>query len=70
MDRAAAGPDGFMILVDTSVWIAHLRQANRELRGLLDRGEVLSHPMIQMELACGQIANRSRVLGFIALLPQ
>jgi predicted nucleic acid-binding protein len=40
-----------MVLVDTSVWIDHLRNDNHRLRELLDGAEVLMHPFILGELA-------------------
>jgi predicted nucleic acid-binding protein len=57
-------------LVDTSVWVDHLRHGDEELRALLDRGEVLCHPFIIGELACGSIANRTEVLELLRALPQ
>ena len=44
-----------MILVDTSVWIEHLRSANAILRELLGDGEVLGHPFVLGELALGNL---------------
>ena len=58
-----------MTLVDTSVWVHHLRHGNNELRSLLDNGEVLCHPFIVGELACGSIANRIEVLDLLKALP-
>ena len=59
-----------MILVDTSVWIDHLRRANDTLAGLLNSFRVCCHPFVRGELACGNLANREEVLGQLALLPQ
>lgn len=59
-----------MVLVDTSVWIDHFRRGNLELEFLLDRAEVLCHPMIPGELACGNLSQRSKILGFLQALPQ
>jgi len=58
-----------MTLVDTSVWVDHLRSGNRILIALLERGEVLAHPFVIGELACGQIRNRREILGLLATLP-
>jgi predicted nucleic acid-binding protein len=58
-----------MILVDTSVWIEHLRRSDAQLVGLLEAGEVLSHPMVIGELACGNLPNRSEVLQLLSQLP-
>lgn len=59
-----------MKLVDTSVWIDHLRAGDSELVGLLNAGEVLAHPWVTGELALGQMANRQEVLGLVDSLPQ
>ena len=48
-----------MILVDTSVWVDHLRLADVGLAALLARGVVAMHPMIIGELACGNLRNRT-----------
>jgi predicted nucleic acid-binding protein len=42
-----------MILVDTSIWIDHLRSGDTRLADLLDRSQVLVHPFVTGELACG-----------------
>ncbi|HET6655459.1 MAG TPA: type II toxin-antitoxin system VapC family toxin [Gammaproteobacteria bacterium] len=59
-----------MILVDTSVWIDHFRSGDTALAALLDRGEVLSHPLVLGELACGNIGNRVETLHLLSHLPQ
>lgn len=51
-----------MILVDTSVWIEHLRNGNPTLSALLDQNHVVIHPWIVGELACGNLRNRSQLL--------
>jgi predicted nucleic acid-binding protein len=58
-----------MVLVDTSVWINHFRRDNLILESLLDRVEVLSHRMVLGELACGNLSQRSKILGFLRALP-
>ena len=58
-----------MILVDTSVWIGHLRSRISELEGLLDDCHVLTHPMIVGELACGGLADRGEWLRALQRLP-
>ncbi len=58
-----------MILVDTSVWIDHLRNGNKQLGYLLNGVEVLGHPFVTGELACGNMSNRSEVLELLAKLP-
>ena len=58
-----------MILVDTSIWISHLRDGNNRLEELLNKGSVLSHPFIIGELACGSIKNRNEILALLESLP-
>lgn len=59
-----------MILVDSSVWIDHLRRADAALVALLNAGDVACHPFIVGEIACGHLRERARVLADLALLPQ
>jgi hypothetical protein len=59
-----------LILVDTSVWIGHLRSADARLQSLLQNDQVMTHPYIRMELALGSMASRETVLADLALLPQ
>jgi predicted nucleic acid-binding protein len=56
-------------LVDTSVWVQHLRQSTPRLRRLLEEGEVLCHPHVIGELACGNLTRRAEVLGLMKALP-
>ncbi|MDY6910934.1 MAG: VapC toxin family PIN domain ribonuclease [Chloroflexota bacterium] len=58
-----------MVLVDTSVWVSHLRTGEPHLRVLLQNGEVLCHPFIVGELACEQIKNRNEILALLQALP-
>ena len=58
-----------MVLVDTSVWVAHLRNGSTELANLLNNGSVLCHPLIVGELACGNLKDRAIILSFLKLLP-
>jgi len=58
-----------MILVDTSVWVAHLREGNSGLEMLLNDSEVVCHPFIIGELACGNLRNRSEILSLLQTLP-
>ena len=59
-----------MILVDTSVWIDHLRVSNPRLVTLLLEEQVLSHPFVIGELACGSMKRRGEILGLLQHLPQ
>jgi hypothetical protein len=63
-----AVPDG-LVLVDTSVWIDHLRGRSGSLSAKLEQGEVLTHPFVCGELACGHLAMRDEVLTLLARLP-
>jgi predicted nucleic acid-binding protein len=57
-------------LVDTSVWVAHLRTGNDHLADLLRAGQVFSHPFVIGEVACGHLRNRRKILTLLAALPQ
>ncbi len=57
------------VLVDTSVWIDHLRVGDDNLSRLLDEGGVLCHPFVVGELACGNLRNRSEILDLLGNLP-
>jgi predicted nucleic acid-binding protein len=59
-----------LILADTSVWIDHLRSGNKELRKLLNQGQVVIHPFIIAELALGSLKHRAQTLALLDLLPQ
>ena len=58
-----------MVLVDTSIWIIHLRQGDRQLEKLLMDAEVMCHPFILGELACGNLKNRSEIISLLQALP-
>lgn len=59
-----------MILVDTSVWIDHLRTGSAELSVRLEQGLVACHPFVVGELACGNLQGRAAVLAHLRALPQ
>jgi predicted nucleic acid-binding protein len=59
-----------LILVDTSVWIDHLRHGDAILTGLLERGRVLGHPFVLGEIATGSLRQRAIILGALRGLPQ
>ncbi|MGH9022630.1 MAG: type II toxin-antitoxin system VapC family toxin [Acidimicrobiia bacterium] len=59
-----------MILVDTSIWIDHLRHGHRALERLLEHGLVLGHPWVIGEVALGHLAQRQEILALLARLPQ
>lgn len=54
-----------MLLVDTSVWIAHLRGGEARLAAALVEGRVWMHPFVLGEVACGNLSNRREVLGLL-----
>jgi predicted nucleic acid-binding protein len=58
-----------VILVDTSVWVEHLRKGAPRLTAALDRGDVLMHPFVLGELACGNVRNRREILRLFGDLP-
>ncbi len=58
-----------MILVDTSVWVDHLRCGVPRLATRLQAGEVLIHPWVMGELACGNLRQRGQVLSLLEGLP-
>ncbi len=59
-----------MILVDTSVWIDHLRSSEPELVSALNEAQILMHPFVVGELACGKLRNRQEFLSLLRNLPE
>ena len=59
-----------MILVDTSIWIDHLQSGNEGLIALLNSSQVLMHPFVLGELACGNLSQRTEILALLNDLPQ
>ena len=57
------------VLVDTSVWVDHLRHGEALLQDLLTSGQVTTHPFIIGELACGNLAHRGEILRLLSELP-
>lgn len=58
-----------MILVDTSVWVDHLRRGDPGLVALLERSAVLMHPFVVGEIACGNLRDRKSLLELLRDLP-
>ena len=58
-----------MVLVDTSIWIDHLRSGHAKLTELLNEGKVAIHPFITGELACGNLKNRKEIIALLHALP-
>lgn len=59
-----------MILVDTSIWVDHLRSSNTQLKALLSAGQVVIHPFVIGELALGSLQKRDVILQLLSDLPQ
>ena len=59
-----------MILVDTSVWVDHFRNGNKRLSHLLLDQQVVTHPMIICELACGTLRYRAEIIQLLDNLPK
>jgi predicted nucleic acid-binding protein len=53
----------------TSIWVDHLRKGDLPLRTALEVGQVLTHPFVIGELACGNLKNRAEVLGLLRQFP-
>src|SRR3972149_8378229 len=58
-----------MVLVYTSIWVLHLQEGNVKLERLLNDGDVVCHPFIVGELACGNLRNRLEILSLLQALP-
>ena len=58
-----------MVLVDTSIWVAHFRKSDPLLIKLLLAEQVLGHPFVIGELTLGNFANRAEVFGLMQSLP-
>lgn len=59
-----------MILIDSSVWIDHIRLAEAEMSAALTRGHVLQHPFVTAEIALGSLKDRRGFVAMLAELPQ
>ena len=59
-----------MILVDSSIWVDHLRSSDALLASMLDNGRVISHPFVVGELALGSLRRRELILTSLQALPQ
>jgi predicted nucleic acid-binding protein len=58
-----------VILVDTSVWVDHLRRGDARLFDLLERANVIMHPFVVGEIACGSLHDRASILELLQDLP-
>lgn len=57
------------MLVDTSVWVDHLRRRNATLVALLEQTQVWTHAFVVGEMACGNLAQRDKLLSALIALP-
>jgi predicted nucleic acid-binding protein len=58
-----------VILLDTSIWIDHLRARDEAAETLLQSRQVLVHPFIVGELALGNLRQRETILGSLRTMP-
>lgn len=58
------------VLVDTSVWVEHFRRSNDQLVLLLEQDQVMMHPLVVGEVACGTPPNRVQTLADMGTLRQ
>lgn len=59
-----------MILLDTSVWVDHLRKGDELVVQVLESGQAAVHAFVAGELACGNLKSRGLVLDLLRSLPQ
>ena len=57
------------VLIDTSIWIDHLRKSDKRLVSLLETQTISIHPFVLGELACGNIHNRKEIIALLHALP-
>ncbi len=57
------------VLVDSSIWIDHIRAEDAVLSSLLTQRRVLIHPFVIGEVSLGHIRNRCEILDNLRLLP-
>ena len=57
------------ILADSSVWIEHFRKGSQAMVRRLEAGEIVIHPFVAGELACGSLRNRAQILTWLTHLP-
>jgi predicted nucleic acid-binding protein len=57
------------VLVDTSIWINHVRKSDPVLDGLLQEDRVVTHPFVIGELALGSIRSGDKVVANLLQLP-
>jgi predicted nucleic acid-binding protein len=55
-------------LIDTSIWVGHFKHCNEHLVALLENDNVVCHPHVVMEVACGTPPNRRSIVSMLAEL--
>lgn len=58
-----------MIIADTSVWINHFSRIDKDLVELMQKEVIVMHGLVLLELSCGNINDRNRILGDLKLIP-
>lgn len=58
-----------MLLVDTCIWVNHLRKRLPDLQAALLADQVVCHPFVIGELACGNMHRRAEILLRLQQLP-
>jgi hypothetical protein len=58
------------VLVDTSVWVEHLRRGLPRLAAALEQERVETPPIVVGELALGRIRRRAEILSLLDALPR
>jgi predicted nucleic acid-binding protein len=59
-----------LLLVDSGIWIDHMRKNDADLHEALMAERILSHPFVTGEIAMGSLKDRHDVLDLLARLPQ
>ncbi len=62
--------DNRMVVVDSSVWMAHLRTAEPSMKALLQQRKLLMHPFAVGEIMVGSFRDRVSVRAFLANVEQ
>ena len=56
------------VLLDTSVWIQHLRESSDEVVRLLNDELVVTHDYVVAYLACGSLKSREDTIDYLSAL--
>ena len=58
------------VIIDSSVWIDHIRLPEPEMIYLLGGARVVQHPFVTIEVALGSLKNRVGITAMFSDLPQ